>query len=106
MSYALKRGIDKCAVSDGARYATHIRHRIRTPGHRVSAVLLLEHSNHDDVIGGIDPEPGSVHATPVESAYAVGAAVEICARWIEHDADVHAVANPLERLKEMHRHAC
>jgi len=37
---------------------------------------------------------------------AVRAAVETCVRWVEHDADVHAIADTLERLKEMHRHAC
>ena len=46
-------------------------------------------------------KPGSVHAAQVESARAVRAAVEICARWIEHDANVHTIANSLERLKEM-----
>ena len=62
----LKRGIDKCTVDNGPRYSGHIRHRIRTPSHWISPVLLLEHSNDDDVMGGIDPEPGSVHAAPVE----------------------------------------
>src|SRR5271155_2065290 len=105
MSPLLKRRIDKRTVDDGPRYSGHIRYRRRTPSHRISPVLLLEHSNDDDVIGGIDPEPGSVHAAPVESAPAVRAAVEICARRIEHDANVHAIADTRERLKKMHRHA-
>src|ERR1700691_2008372 len=98
MDPQLKRRINKRTVGNGARYSAHIRHRIRTSSHRIPPVLLLEHSNDDDVIGGIDPEPGSVHAAPVESARAVRAAVEICVRWIKHDANVHAIANPLERL--------
>src|ERR1700728_2753391 len=104
MSPQLKRRIDKRTIDDGPRYSGHIRHRIRTPSHWISSVLLLEHSNDDDVIGGIDPEPGSVHAAPVESARAVRAAVEICVRWIEHDANVHAIANPHERLSEVQGH--
>src|ERR1700722_6221597 len=106
MDPALKRGIDKRTVDDRPRYSGHIRYLIRTPSHRISSVLLLEHSNDDDVIGGIDPEPGAVHAAPVESARAVRAAVETCMRWIEHDANIHAIADTHERLKKMHRHAC
>jgi len=41
---------------------------LRTPIRRISPVLLLEHSNDDDVSGGIDREPGSVHSAPVESS--------------------------------------
>src|ERR1700691_18891 len=104
MDPVLKRGIDKRAAGDGARYSAHIRHRIRASGHRVPAVLLLEHSNDDDVMGGIDPEPGPVHAAPVESTRAVRAAVEICVGWIKHNANVHAIANALERLKKVQWH--
>jgi hypothetical protein len=77
MLFLLEVGIDQRSVDDGPRDSGHIRHRIRTPSHRISPVLLLEHSNDDDVIGGIDPEPGSVNAAPVESARTVRAAVEI-----------------------------
>src|ERR1700761_5387984 len=105
MDPVLKRGIDERTIDDGTRYSGHIRHGIGTPSHRVSPVLLLEHSNDDDVIGGIDPEPGAMHAAPVESACAVRAAVETRVRRIKYDANVHAIANPHERLQKVHRHA-
>src|SRR5271170_777388 len=106
MGYLLKRRIDKRTVDNGPRYSGDTRYRIKTPSHRVPPVLLLEHSNDDDVIGWIDPEPGAVYAAPVEGARSVRAAVETCMRRIEHDANVHAISNRLERLIEVEGYAC
>src|SRR5580658_7639734 len=105
MDPVLKRGVDQRSVGDGPRYAAHIRYRIWTPSHRIPRVLLLDHTDDNDVVGGVDPEPGAVHAAPEKGARADGASIETGVRWLEHNANVHAIANTRERLREMHRHA-
>ena len=67
-----------------------------------SPVLLLEHADHDDFVCGIDPERGAMNAAPVEGSRADCAAIEIGVRWIEHDANVDAIADTRQRPIEMH----
>src|ERR1700742_228487 len=84
----LQLRLDERSVGDGARYRAHIRYRIRPSRHGVPAVLLLEHPNHDEIVDGIDGEPGSVDAAPIKGAGAHSATVEIGMRWTQHNADV------------------
>src|SRR5580658_4302566 len=58
-------------------------------GRTGGAEHALDHADEDDVVGGVDPEPGSGGTVPVEGALAFG---EIGFGWVENDGAVVAVA--------------